>query len=393
MIITTPDDPDVENNIVANEKHSNMHNTNEDDDNSNVSPNRPHPALEYLPLYFLLKYVPCLSNNIKHLYSFRWKISNPLGRKIIGSKLLRKAKIHLTWGEALLLLPFWLGILWTLLRCTTSVSETGHVARTALIGCFVLAQRNSMVTFLLGMPVDRTLFYHKLSGRVALLGTVTHVSAFFLDPKFQKGSKFRIETMVQGQVNLSGTIMMYLVVVIILSSLPFVRRKAFEVFYYAHIVAVAGLTVGAFFHTGVLVPILVALTWGVDVFLRSIVMARSRYPRKATIHRLSDTVIELSFPKVKGFDYNPGQYMYLSIPEISWLQWHPFSLSSSPKMKRVTFHIRKAGNWTSALYELAGKQKEVSIMMEGPYGSLGVDLVGDRYKMVMLVGGGIGSKY
>jgi predicted ferric reductase len=61
-------------------------------------------------------------------------------------------------------------------------------------------------------------------------------------------------------------------------------------------------------------------------------------------------------------------------------------------MKTVTIHIRRAGDWTNALYELAKKKSEISIMMEGPYGSLGVDLVGDRYKMVMLVSGGIGSK-
>jgi predicted ferric reductase len=36
--------------------------------------------------------------------------------------------------------------------------------------------------------------------------------------------------------------------------------------------------------------------------------------------------------------------MYLAIPELSCLQWHPFSLSSSPNQKVVTLHIRKMGN-------------------------------------------------
>ena len=82
--------------------------------------------------------------------------------------------------------------------------------------------------------------------------------------------------------------------------------------------------------------------------------------------------------------------MYIAIPELSLFEWHPFSLSSSPEQKIVTLHIRKAGDWTSALYDLATKKMEVSILLEGPYGSVGVDLASDRYKMVMLFSGGIG---
>jgi len=199
--------------------------------------------------------------------------------------------------------------------------------------------------------------------------------------------------MLENTMNTSGTFMTVMVCGIIITSLPYFRRRVFEFFYYLHIVFVSGIVLGALFHTGILVPLLATSTWGVDLFLRSIIMARHRYPRKANIRVLSDTVVELSFPKVHGFDYNPGQYIYISLPDISCLQWHPFSISSAPKMKNVTLHIRKTGNWTGALYELAKKTKEVSILMEGPYGSLGVNLVGDRYKMIMLVSGGIGSKF
>jgi ferric-chelate reductase len=186
--------------------------------------------------------------------------------------------------------------------------------------------------------------------------------------------------------------MMFMVFGITITSLPYFRRRLFEVFYYLHVMFVFGVVCGALSHTGILVPMLVLCTWGVDVFLRSIVMARTLYPQKAKLRILSDTVVELSFPKIRGFDYNPGQYIYVALPELSFLEWHPFSLSSAPKMKTVTLHIRRAGDWTNALYELAKKKSEVSIMMEGPYGSLGVDLVGDRYKMVMLVSGGIGGE-
>jgi NADPH oxidase len=73
---------------------------------------------------------------------------------------------------------------------------------------------------------------------------------------------------------------------------------------------------------------------------------------------------------------------------------HPFSISSSPKQSTVTLHIRRAGDWTDALHRLALKTNEVSILIEGPYGNLSMNLFGsDRYKYVVLVCGGIGSMY
>ncbi len=360
-------------------------------------PNRPHQALEYPPLYFLLKRFPRLMEVSKQWYVYRWRASYPLQQKLPCSRALRKLGVHLTWGEAILLLPFWTALASAIIYTFVfpSVIYTGHVARTALIGCFAFAQRNSLITALVGMPIDRTLYYHKLSGRIALIGTIGHAWAFYIDPRYQASNatiRAKLASSFVGSVNTAGSVMALILFLIIMSSLPLVRRRVFELFYYMHIICASGIAMGAFFHTGILIPLLVACTWGVDLFFRSIVMARHRYPTKAKIRTLSATVIELSFPKVEGFDYNPGQYIYLCLPELSYLEWHPFSISSAPKMKNVTLHIRRSGNWTSSLYKLAEQGKEVDILIEGPYGNLGVDVFGDRYKMVILFSGGIGSK-
>jgi NAD(P)H-flavin reductase len=60
----------------------------------------------------------------------------------------------------------------------------------------------------------------------------------------------------------------------------------------------------------------------------------------------------------------------------------------------VTLHIRKAGNWTTAIFELAKKKSEVEMLLEGPYGNLSVDIMVDRkYKNILLISGGIGRKF
>ena len=296
--------------------------------------NRPHPSLEYPPLYFLLKGWPWLFENIKPVYVMRWKMSYPLQKKVPFSRLFRKFRVHLTWGELVLVVPFLAGLLIAILGTVVkpSVSVTGHVSRTALILTLVLAQRNSLVTLLFGMPVDRTLFYHKISAYMAYTTGIMHACAFFLDPKMPTYRGWgKLHAWCDTKVNVSGTVMLGLMTVMIITSLPVVRRLMFQVFYYVHIACVVGMVLGALYHTGFLVPLLAAATWGADLFIRKVVMASWRYPRQATIKHISDTVIEVSFPKQKGFDYNPGQYVYICFPEIAWFEWHPFSISSSPK--------------------------------------------------------------
>ena len=119
-------------------------------------------------------------------------------------------------------------------------------------------------------------------------------------------------------------------------------------------------------------------------------MACYRYPRKARIRVVSESVVEVTFCKVKGFDYNAGQHLSLCIPEID-MSSHPFSIATCPRMNHGSVLIRKAGNWTRALHHLASQQKEVSILLEGPNGSPNIDIFDTtRYQSVLLLSGGIG---
>lgn len=360
-------------------------------------PNRPHPSLEFPPLYFALKRWPWLSQQIKPLYQLRWRLSYPLQKRLPYNKTLRKIGIRMTWGEALLLMPFFVCMTMSLFYTVVypSVKDSGKVARYGLIAAIVFGQKNSFFTLLLGMPFDRALFYHKVAGYTAFVSGLLHTWAFsYRTSADGGGSRRALDEFFSGSMNVSGTVLMLLLTGIMASSLKRVREVIFEVFYYFHIVFVAGMIICAFFHSGILIPCLAFLTTGVDMFYRKIVMAHCRYPKKASIKTVSDSVVEISFPKLQGFDYNPGQYIYIAIPELSWFEFHPFSISSGPKELTVTLHIRKTGNWTSALHKFAQTKSEISLLIEGPYGNLTVDLFGnDRYKHVVLVSGGIGRKF
>lgn len=53
--------------------------------------------------------------------------------------------------------------------------------------------------------------------------------------------------------------------------------------------------------------------------------------------------------QIKKENINPkaGQYIFISCPEISYLQYHPFTLTSAPEEDYVSVHMRIVGDWTS----------------------------------------------
>lgn len=81
--------------------------------------------------------------------------------------------------------------------------------------------------------------------------------------------------------------------------------------------------------------------------------------------------------------YSPLSFIFLQVRELSWLQWHPFSVSSSPLDGRLHFTvlIKVLGQWTHKLREsILDVQKHSQMCMpclhsstitaavEGPYG-------------------------
>jgi NADPH oxidase len=110
-----------------------------------------------------------------------------------------------------------------------------------------------------------------------------------------------------------------------------------------------------------------------------------------------------------------GQYIFLSCPEVSYFQWHPFTLTSAPEEDYISVHIRVTGDFTTALAKAVGcdfgakedkgdmpaggkvvgtniNHPRVStlprVMVDGPFGSASEDFL--KFEAVLLVGGGIG---
>lgn len=154
--------------------------------------------------------------------------------------------------------------------------------------------------------------------------------------------------------------------------------------------------------------------WIYERILREVRSRHRTYISKVIQH--PSDVMELQIKKEKTTT-RAGQYIFLSCPEISYFQWHPFTLTSAPEEDYISVHIRMAGDFTRALgkatgcdFEKKGKGdkggddaggKVVAttqnpplnrvlprVMVDGPFGSASEDFL--NYECILLVGGGIG---
>ena len=117
-------------------------------------------------------------------------------------------------------------------------------------------------------------------------------------------------------------------------------------------------------------------------------------------------VIEIRFKK-PSLKYMSGHWLWLQVPSVSHLQWHPFTITSSPTQDYVSLHIRCVGDWTDALAQRVGMTQEVEdscktnntkmllpagedlkIRVDGPFGAP-AELV-YREQAAVCVGAGIG---
>lgn len=88
----------------------------------------------------------------------------------------------------------------------------------------------------------------------------------------------------------------------------------------------------------------------------------------------------------RGFDYQPGQFAWLSVGDSPFaLREHPFSLASSPtRPGTITFTIKALGDFTTAI---AGCQPGTIAYVDGPYGAFSCDRCPDAAGLVFIAGG------
>ncbi|XAR50230.1 Ferric-chelate reductase (NADH) [Bertholletia excelsa] len=275
----------------------------------------------------------------------------------------------------------------------------GLLAEACLALLLLPILRGLAIFQLLGVQFEASVRYHVWLGTTMILFAFLHGAGNI----FMWGVKHQIQDEMwkwqkTGRIYLAGEITLVTGLVIWITSLPQIRRKKFEVFYYTHHLYIVFLLFFLFhggdrhFYTvfaGIFLFSLDKLFRIIQSRPETCIVAARIFPCKA---------IELILPKDPRLVYTPTSTIFIKIPSISTLQWHSFSLSSSSNIDEHTMSviIRCDGWWTSSLYSLvqAGpgshdkQMKCLPVAVEGPYGPASLDFL--RYDSLLLIAGGIG---
>ena len=94
---------------------------------------------------------------------------------------------------------------------------------------------------------------------------------------------------------------------------------------------------------------------------------------------LTSILTDMVCSNAVGFSYTPLSSVFINVPGISSLQWHPFTVSSSSKFEpeKLSVIIKKEGTWTQKLYQKLNQPSldRLDVSVEGPYGPASVDFL------------------
>ncbi|KAL6127679.1 hypothetical protein ACLB2K_071042 [Fragaria x ananassa] len=198
-----------------------------------------------------------------------------------------------------------------------------------------------------------------------------------------------------GISNVAGEVALLAGLVMWATSIPRIRGKIFELFFYTHHLYIVFI-VFFVFHVGFSYACIMLPGFYLFMIDRVLRFLQSQQRiRLVSARVLPCEAVELSFSKIPGLSYSPTSMMFLNVPAISKLQWHPFTITSSSNMDpdNLSVVIKSEGSWTQNLYQKFASSStcpidRLEVSVEGPYGPASNNL--RRHDTIVMVSGGSG---
>ena len=307
-----------------------------------------------------------------------------------------------------------------------------QVSLRALFLSVLSPTRNGVLYLVFGVPFERAIRIHKMFGRFMLIFSYAHVISMLIGGTETATVKWSNAFSINAHNNWPGPVALFAWTMLLLTSLPYVRRHYFEMFYWFHLNFWFMGNLFSILHDrkNVIIWIIASVVplW-VDIGIRWY----TKLAKKSKLVRyeiISEDLVKLVVVRNEGkdwpggaFDYHPGSYIWLSVdvpsdkrteelmPKIkvpggppagvpSWIWFHPITISSfDEKTGEITVFIKRFGKsteqWSGQLVAtmLAVSKAKISVddirvHIGGPNGTLQVEP--DAMDHCVLTAGGIG---
>ncbi|GLC40211.1 hypothetical protein PLESTM_001015500 [Pleodorina starrii] len=288
----------------------------------------------------------------------------------------------------------------------------GWVGRLDILLLFFPLPRCNFLHWLVGSDFPAMVKYHRWLGHGTLmvysLHGITYMSmwthAGTLSSMLYWGMDAGVNRL-SGLVALCGGWLLWV------TSIPFVRRRLFNLFYGCHILGAVVFMLFAFMHrkdvaTWVMPGVFLYL---LDVVLRTIQQNFNCVKLTSTAATGDDSscaatarvspdggIMSLNIDCHQSVRWVGGDIVFLNVPAVSWWQWHPFTLASAPSPSSegsshtMQLHIKKYNRWTQRLISrMSSGSTPVALYVSGPYDSCNRKWI-KGYDTHVFVAGGIG---
>ncbi|TFY64102.1 hypothetical protein EVJ58_g2857 [Rhodofomes roseus] len=282
----------------------------------------------------------------------------------------------------------------------TSPTRLGFVAVSQMPVIYVLGTKNNVLGTLIGQGYEKLNFLHRFVGRLVVLSVNLHALAYFAKWSQEPGG---IAPNMEPKI-IWGCVALGCMDVLWLFSISAVRQTYYNLFYVSHVVAAIAVLVATFYHMPWDMPYVYISTavYGFDRLLR-IVQTRIVTAQLHAIPELGATCIQI--PSVNA-GWRAGQHVRMRVFStgmgvLGWTESHPFTIASHASEEGLVLMIKKAGDWTTSLYDIAqgsdvseggSGSRKVKVMLTGPFGGPGHAIV-PSFSGAMLVAGGSGVTY
>ncbi|THG15640.1 hypothetical protein TEA_005772 [Camellia sinensis var. sinensis] len=193
--------------------------------------------------------------------------------------------------------------------------------------------------------------------------------------------------------NVAGELSLLFGLLLWVTTYPRIRQKMFELFFYTHHLYILFM-IFYIFHLGFSYSYTILpgfYLFMVDRFLRFLQSRQGIHLVSARV--MSCETVELNYSKSRALSYTPTSIIFINVPSISRLQWHPFTISSSSNLEpdELSIIIKNEGSWSEKLYQMLSSPSPVHhlrMSIEGPYGPISTDFL--RHDVLVMVSGGSG---
>ncbi|KAI8619685.1 hypothetical protein BC830DRAFT_1102948 [Chytriomyces sp. MP71] len=268
----------------------------------------------------------------------------------------------------------WIRVVYETLILTTGDSLS------LLLGFVVLPiSKYSFLASFLDLPYNSTLRVHMWLGYAIFWLTVFHLILCMLSYVLDQTPLYDLFFTVPVGASwgnsqylfITGFVSFFILGFVLLTSLSYVRRKAYYIFFVTHFLVFVAVLF-AYFHASMSIFYMIPGLgmYAVDGFLR----LQSRFSDEKVVQVKVEVCgyITVTVATQKAAKSCPGQFMRVNVPSASRFEFHPWSIVHADEQS-VSFLFApnsKANTWSSRVADLLknSPDSETVVHMQGPFG-------------------------